>query len=113
MRYRFHTSAVVAVGVAGVIAGWLLSGTTVFGQRGPYRAPRSDYGDGSPHINGIWQAMNAANWNVEDHGAGPGYSNGPAWMLGALVAEPPGYGIVEGGTIPYTPAALEKRKENM
>ena len=114
MRYRVHASLVVATGLVGMIAGVLLSGTTVFGQRAPaYRAPRSEYRDGRPNLNGIWQAINSANWNVEDHPAGPGHSNGPAWMLGAIVAEPPGMGVVEGGTIPYQPAALEKRKTNV
>ena len=33
-------------------------------------------------------------------------------MLGAEGAEPPGIGVVEGGEIPYLPAALAKKKEN-
>ena len=37
----------------------LVSGTPVFGQRpSAYRAPRSEYGDGKPTLNGIWQALN-------------------------------------------------------
>ena len=32
--------------------------------------------------------------------------------LGAVGAVPPGMGVVEGGTIPYLPAALKKRNEN-
>jgi hypothetical protein len=113
MRNRFGAPLVVATGIAGVFAGMLVSGTPVFGQRpAAYRAPRSEYGDGKPNLNGIWQALTSANWNIEDHPAGPGYSNGPAWMLGALVAEPPGTGIVEGGTIPYQPAALQQRNDN-
>ena len=33
-------------------------------------------------------------------------------MLGAFQAEPPSLGIVEGGEIPYLPAALEQQKHN-
>jgi hypothetical protein len=71
-----------------------------------YRAPRT--ADGKPNLNGIWQSMNEANWNIEPHSA-------DFWRvsaLGAVDATPPGAGIVEGGTIPYLPTALAKRKEN-
>jgi len=71
-----------------------------------YRAPRA--ADGKPDLNGLWQAMSTANWNLEDHSA----SAGPMWQNGAIGATPPGAGVVEGGTIPYLPAALEKRKQN-
>jgi hypothetical protein len=71
-----------------------------------YRAPRTK--DGKPDLNGIWQALNTANWDVEPHGAG----FGPFWQLGAAYAIPPGMGVVEGGTIPYKPEALQKKKEN-
>jgi len=65
--------------------------------------------DGQPNLNGIWQAVTTANWDIEAHGAAPGPY--PA-MLGAWGAQPGGQGIVEGGTIPYTPAALAKKQEN-
>jgi hypothetical protein len=71
-----------------------------------YRAPRTK--DGKPNLNGIWQAINEANWDVEAHSAGPGTQP----MLGALNAVPPGMGIVEGGPLPYRPEALAKKKEN-
>ena len=115
MRLRPLASLVVATGTAaGFVGGLLLSGTPVAGQGTPgYRAPRSVYNDGKPDINGVWQALNTANWNIEAHEASPGYSNGPAWMLGALVAEPPGAGVVEGGTIPYRPEGLERRRQHV
>jgi hypothetical protein len=72
----------------------------------PYRAPRGP--DGKPNLNGIWQAMNTANWNIEAHSS----EAGPMWQLGAAYAVPGGFGIVEGGTIPYKPEALAKRQEN-
>ena len=71
-----------------------------------YRAPRT--ADGKPNLNGIWQAMNNANWDIEAHSAQPS----PIKELGATGAIPAGAGIVDGGTIPYLPDALKKKKEN-
>jgi hypothetical protein len=62
--------------------------------------------DGKPNLNGIWQAMNTANWNLEPHAAGP---NPVAdRQVGATGAIPAGLGVIEGGTIPYKPEALER-----
>jgi hypothetical protein len=63
---------------------------------------------GKPNLNGIWQVMNSANWELEDHSA----QTGPVVQMGALYAEPAGLGVIEGGTIPYKPEALAKKKEN-
>jgi len=71
-----------------------------------YRAPRTK--DGKPNLNGIWQAVNEANWDLEGHSAAPG----PFWQLGAEFSVPPGLGVVEGGPIPYKPEALQKKKQN-
>jgi hypothetical protein len=71
------------------------------------RVPRNAW-DGKPNMNGVWQAMNTANWNLEDHAAAPG----PFYQLGAIGAVPPGQSVVEGGEIPYLPAALAKRRQN-
>ena len=70
------------------------------------RLPRT--AAGKPNLNGIWQAMNTANWDLQPHSPAPGR----VVTLGAEDAEPPGIGVVEGGTIPYLPAALAKRQEN-
>ena len=70
-----------------------------------YKAPRLA---GRPNLNGIWQAMNTANWDILSHAS----AKGPLWQNGATGAQPPGIGIVEGDQIPYLPAALEKRKAN-
>ncbi|PYS07350.1 MAG: hypothetical protein DMG12_00785 [Acidobacteria bacterium] len=75
-------------------------------QAAVYRAPRT--ADGKPNLNGIWQALNEANWDIEGHAAG----FGRVTALGAEDAIPPGLGIVEGGAIPYQPAALAKKKDN-
>ena len=72
-----------------------------------YRAPRTS--EGEPDLNGIWQAMGAAHWDIEGHSA----RMGPIVELGALGAVPAGLGIVEGGKIPYTPAARAKQQENL
>ena len=76
------------------------------GQTSASRFPRS--ADGKPDLNGIWQAMNNANWDLRDHSA----HAGPVVSLGAEFAEPGGTGVVEGGDIPYLPAALAKKKAN-
>ena len=70
-----------------------------------YRAPRT--ADGKPNLNGIWQALTEAYWDIEAHSAAPG----AVLELGASNAIPGGLGIVE-GQIPYTPQALAKKKEN-
>ena len=88
----------------GTIAAFLLAITPAFGQA--YRAPRGP--DGHPDLNGIWQAMNSADWDLEAHSA----HESPIVAAGTLLAEPGGVGVVEGGTIPYLPQALEKKKAN-
>jgi hypothetical protein len=71
-----------------------------------YKAPRA--ADGHADLNGIWQALNGANWDIEDHSP----QQGATEVLGAIGAEPAGISVVEGGTIPYKPDALKKRNEN-
>ena len=64
--------------------------------------------NGKPDLNGIWQTMGSAHWNLEPHMAEPS----PVVAMGALGAIPGGLGVVEGGRIPYKPEALKKRDEN-
>jgi hypothetical protein len=83
----------------------LLAIVPAFGQN-EERIPRTK--DGKPDLNGIWQAMNTANWDLQAHAA----QKGMVVALGAEGAEPGGTGVVEGGEIPYKPEALAKKKEN-
>jgi hypothetical protein len=64
---------------------------------------------GHPNLNGIWQAVGTAYWNLEAHSAEalPDF-----WRLGAFGAVPAGQSVVDGGTIPYRPEMLERRDAN-
>ncbi|MDE0002243.1 MAG: hypothetical protein OXQ29_06080 [Rhodospirillaceae bacterium] len=64
---------------------------------------------GKPNLNGIWQAMNTAHWNLEGHSA---EALEQFWQLGAIAAIPAGQSVVVGGEIPYLPEALARRDEN-
>jgi hypothetical protein len=85
-----------------------------------YRAPRTS--DGKPDLNGIWQALNEANYDLEGHMARPAMALRPGPFgplpaagvvaLGAVGAVPPSVGVVEGGEIPYKPEALAIKKQN-
>jgi hypothetical protein len=104
-RSRIATFAVTAAGVGLAVASLLV----VPGQTqtpANYKAPRT--ADGKPDLNGIWQALNTANWDIQDHSA----KQGPVIALGAAFSVPAGQGIVEGNEIPYRPEALAKKREN-
>ena len=64
--------------------------------------------DGKPDLNGVWQAIGTAHWNLQDHQA----RSGPVLELGAVLAIPAGRGVVEGNEIPYQPWAAARQKEN-
>jgi hypothetical protein len=90
--------------------------------------------EGKPNLNGIWQALNSANYDIEAHGARPGLALLPAAPrtgvaglvratpvalpaaavrpLGAVGGVPAGEGVVEGGDIPYQDWAVARRREN-
>ncbi len=86
-------------------------------QKGPARI------DGKPNLNGVWQANNTANWDLQTHEARPmvgqpGLTPGtevlaaPVLALGTMGWVPPGLGVVDGEDIPYKPWAAERKKEN-
>jgi hypothetical protein len=63
--------------------------------------------DDHPDLNGIWQAVGTAHWDLQDHSASAGP---PEW--GAIGAIPPGLGVVVGGEIPYQSWAIEQKQRN-
>ena len=87
-----------------------------------WQAPRLP-GSDKPNMNGIWQAISSAHWDVERHLARPALQlrDGPVvpvphqriLALGAVGAVPAGAGIIRGmDKIPYTQEALKIRDEN-
>ena len=96
------TSATVSAVVA---AAFLAAVSPRPGEGQTYRAPRT--AGGQPDLNGFWQALNTANWDLEAHEAAPG----PVLQLGAAYAVPPGQGVVMGGPIPYRADALAMKKK--
>lgn len=63
--------------------------------------------DDRPDLNGVWQAIGTAHWDLEDHPASAGHPD-----LGAIGAVPPGQGVVVGGEIPYQDWANEQKQQN-
>ena len=103
MRKWLNSAMIVA---AGAVVGFSLASSRTTGQAQASRISRTS--DGHPNLNGLWQAVNSANWDLEDHAA----RQGPLMALGGAYGVPEGVGVVEGGTIPYRPEALAKKKEN-
>ena len=54
--------------------------------------------DGKPDLSGVWQTLNTAAWDIQDHHASLGV--------------PAGQSVVDGGEIPYQPWALARKQEN-
>ena len=102
------------------------------GQTTDYTAPRTP--DGRPDLNGIWQAVNTANYDIQAHPARPALAVVPAparaepaglgratvhelpvpaiRALGAVGGVPAGAGVVVGNEIPYQPWAAARKNEN-
>ena len=68
-------------------------------ERGPASGPPIPRtAEGRPDLSGFWRVMNSAWLDIQDHSAEPGV--------------PAGYGVVQGGELPYLPEAIEKKKQN-
>jgi hypothetical protein len=102
MRRHLPSAIVLALTTVAII--WMTM-TDTGGQAAGPALPRT--ADGKPDINGIWQANSEAHWNLEPHVAQPGPPS-----FGAMFSVPGGLGVVEGGTIPYRPEALARKKTN-
>src|SRR5260370_5399442 len=116
MRNRFW--AVVFIGAVLVGAGLQMAVAPAAAQTGQalpaaghfpaYRAPRLP-GTNEPDLNGIWQALTSADWDIQGHDAQAGLH---PELEGTYDAQPAGQSIVEGGEIPYKPEMLAKKKAN-
>ncbi len=109
------TAAVVLAGISILAAGPAAAQSTDF------EPPR--LANGNPDLNGIWQALNAAHYDVEPHIARPAMQlrqgprsplpDVPVLRLGAVGAVPGSMGVVDGGgRIPYTAEARARKEEN-
>jgi hypothetical protein len=99
------------IGLAAISAGsaaLLLTIEPAAAQSSTYHHPRL-IGTDNPDLNGVWQALNTANWDIRPHAAGP---SALPDLLGAIGAVPAGLGVVEGNEIPYQPWASDKQREN-
>jgi hypothetical protein len=98
---------ILAVVIAAIVVAFALRGLPGRAQQSQPAVRPARTADGKPNLNGIWQAMNTADWNLVAHAATAGRSD-----LGALGAAPPGLSVVEGNDIPYLPAAVAQRQQN-
>lgn len=118
MRWLSVVQASVVAGVT-ALAVSLVPGSALTGQSRSGAIPRLN---GKPDLNGIWQTINTANWDIQAHSAKPALAMRPGPVvpipakevlaLGAVGSVPAGLGVVEGDELPYTPEALKKKQEN-
>ena len=119
MGTRARTAIVMALAFVAVVLAVLVTRPVTGQSQG---SPAMSRIGGKPDLNGVWQALNEANYDLEMHMARPAmalragpYGPLPAAQvvaLGAVGAVPPGPGVIEGGAIPYQPSAAAKKKEN-
>jgi len=81
-------AAVISLSPLRIVAQQATRGTSAF--------PRT--ADGKPDLNGIWQVLSTASWDLEDHVAQKGV--------------PGGQSVVEGGAIPYRPEMKTRKQSN-
>ena len=96
MTNRLIAWSMAAVAIAGLVASARVRAMGQAPAASARAVPRT--AEGTPDFSGIWQVINTANWNIQDHAASLGV--------------PGGIGVVEGDDLPYTPAAAAKKKQN-
>ena len=99
-------SIMIVVVLAVVAVVFSLASLETAAQDSAYRAPRT--ADGRPDLNGIWQALGSAHWDIEPHAA----RMGPVVELAAHGSVPGGLGVIDGGEIPYTEAGRARQQDN-
>lgn len=92
-QWSISLLALLVVAIVSASAPMRAAGQTA----GAYTPPRTP--DGEPDLQGFWQVLNTAAWDIQDHNA----------QLGI----PAGQAVVQGNEIPYLPAALKKKQENL
>jgi hypothetical protein len=112
----------VALALTAAVVGAVLAMTALPLQGQAPRTAIPRLPDGKPDMNGIWQALNTANWDLEPHTAKAALAMRPGPIVpvpakevlafGAVGSVPFGLGVVVGGSIPYTPEGLAKKREN-
>jgi hypothetical protein len=115
---RIPPSNVMMVTVAVLAAGLLCSAPGHAQDSQEARLEGTPY----PNLNGIWQALNTAHWDLEAHVARPGLATVPGpdgevpaaavLALGAIGGVPGGSGVIDGGPIPYQDWAVEQKRDN-
>ncbi len=98
MRHRIRVSLFTAI-VLGCLS-------PVLAQTSASEIPRT--AEGRPELDGIWQALSEANWDIRPHGAGHALLP----ELGTFSAIHPGLGVIEGEQLPYQEWAYLRQQEN-
>jgi hypothetical protein len=103
MRHRFNSAMVVAalcsllpMQAMDPTASVLAVGSSLAAAEQAYTPPHT--ADGLPDLQGVWQVINTAAWDIQDHHAAMGV--------------PAGQSVVVGNEIPYQAWALARKKEN-
>ncbi len=127
-----HRKTIRAAAIDAVVVMFALSGPLAYPQAPGGEIARAP--DGRPDLSGIWQALNAANYDLEAHPARPAMALVPApahgepaglvratpvelpvpeiRALGAVGGVPAGESVVVGGEIPYQDWARQQQEDN-
>jgi hypothetical protein len=114
--------SVLKASVVAAIAASAVTMVSFSSVEGQTRTPGLPRVNGKPDLNGLWQAVNTANWDIQAHSARAALAMRPGPVVpvpakevlafGAVGSVPAGLGVVEGDELPYLPEALKKKQEN-